>query len=91
MHRVTRNSLISYTPISECILAARQHSRHINISDRTVQAYAPTEDAMEEVKVEFYQQLSGTFDELPGHGVKFLLGDFNARIGCDNSSWSGVI
>ena len=56
-----------------------------------MEAYAPTEDAMEEVMVEFYQQLSGTFDELPGHGVKFLLEDFNARIGCDKSSWSGVI
>ena len=89
LSKVVRNSLISYTPISERILAARLHSRHINIS--VVVAYAPTEDAMEGVKDEFYQQLSGTFDELPGHDVKFLLGDFNARIGRDNSSWSGVI
>ena len=40
---------------------------------------------------DFYQQLSGAFDELPAHDVKFLLGDLNARIGQDNSAWSGVI
>ena len=89
LSKAVRNSLISYTPISERIITARLHSRHINLS--VVVAYAPTEDAMDGVKDEFYQQLSGAFDELPGHDVKFLLGDFNARIGRDNSSWSGVI
>ena len=89
LSKAVRNSLISYTPISERVLTARLHSRHINIS--VVVAYAPTEDAADGVKDEFYQQLSGAFDELPGHDVKFLLGDFNARIGRDNSSWSGII
>ena len=59
--------------LSSLILTARFHSRHINIS--VVVAYAPTEDAADGVKDEFYQQLLGTFDELPGHDVKFLLGD----------------
>ena len=89
LSKAVKNSLISYTPVSERILAARLHSRHINIS--VVVAYAPTEDAVDGVKDDFYQQLSGTFDELPGHDVKFLLGDFNARVGQDNSAWSGVI
>ena len=89
LSKKTKNSLISYTPISERILAARLHSRHINIS--IVIAYAPTEDAAVGVKDDFYQQLSGAFDELPAHDVKFLLGDLNARIGQDNSAWSGVI
>ena len=43
------------------------------------------------MKDEFYQQLGSSFDVLPGHDVKILLGDFNARIGRDNSSWSGII
>ncbi|XP_063677758.1 uncharacterized protein LOC134813809 [Bolinopsis microptera] len=75
--------------MSERILAARLHSRHINIS--VVVAYAPTEDAQDSVKDDFYQQLGGSFDSLPSHDVKILLGDFNAKIGRDNSSWSGVI
>ena len=89
LSKAVRNSLISYTPISERIITARLHSQHINIS--VVVAYAPTEDAEDGVKDEFYHQLSGVFDKLPGHDVKLLLGDFNARIGRDNSTWSGVI
>ncbi|XP_063678514.1 uncharacterized protein LOC134814345 [Bolinopsis microptera] len=75
--------------MSERILAARLHSRHINIS--VVVAYAPTEDAQDSVKDDFYQQLGGSFNSLPSHDVKILLGDFNTKIGRDNSSWSGVI
>ena len=48
LSKKVKNSLISYTPISERILAARLHSRHINIS--VVVAYAPTEDAEDGVK-----------------------------------------
>ena len=86
LSKAVRNSLISYTPISERIITARLHSQHINIS--VVVAYAPTEDAEDGVKDEFYHQLSGVFDKLPGHDVKLLLGDFNARIRRDNSTWS---
>ena len=43
LSKAVRNSLISYTPISERIITARLHSQHINIS--VVVAYAPTEDA----------------------------------------------
>ena len=60
-------------------------------SQQGYKAYAPAEDAMDGVKDDFYQQLSGTFDELPSHDIKFLLGDFNARVGRDNSFWTGVI
>ena len=89
LSKAVRNSLISYTPISERIITVRLHSQHINIS--VVVAYAPTEDAEDGVKDEFYHQLSGVFDKLPGHDVKLLLGGFNARIRRDNSTWSGVI
>ena len=51
-----KNSLISYVPISERMLTARLHSKHLNIS--VVVVYAPTEAASENDKNEFYQQLS---------------------------------
>ena len=84
-----RNSVISYTPVSERILTARLHSKQINFS--VVVAYAPTEDADDTVKTDFYEQLSGVFDELPGQDIKLLLGDFNARVTSDHSAWPGVI
>ena len=84
-----RNTLISYTPVSERIMSSRLHSRQINIS--VIVAYAPTEDADDTVKNDFYQQLSDTFDELPGHDIKLVMGDFNARVTSDHTRWPGVI
>ena len=84
-----KNTLISYIPVSERIMSARLHSRQINLS--VIVAYAPTEDADDTAKTEFYQQLSDTFDELPGHDIKLVMGDFNARITSDHTLWPGVI
>ena len=55
LSKTVKNSLISYSSVSERMLAARLHSRHINLS--VVVAYAPTEDADDRVKDKFYQQL----------------------------------
>ena len=84
-----KNSLISYTPVSQRVITARLHSRHINIS--VVVAYAPTEGSCDSDKDEFYQQLEDTLSSLPRYDIKLLLGDFNARIGTDYSSWPGII
>ena len=84
-----KNSLISYMPISERMLTARLHSKHLNIS--VIVVYAPTEGAADSEKNAFYQQLSDTFDELPKHDLKLLLGDLNAKVTSDSSSWPGVI
>ena len=89
LSKCIKNSLISYTPISETerILTARLHSKHLNIS--VVVAYAPTDGAEDSEKDKFYLTLSDTFDELPRHDLKLLLGDFNAKItpdryGCES-------
>ena len=55
-------------PISERMLTARLHSKHLNIS--VVVVYAPTEAASENDKNEFYQQLSkGTWRSPNGRTV----------------------
>ena len=84
-----KNSLISYMPVSERILTARLHSKHLNIS--VVVVYAPTEVSSDRDKDLFYQQLSSVFDGLPRHDLKLLLGDLNAQVTSDCSCWPGVI
>jgi len=37
--------------------------------------------ASDEEKDEFYEQLQGVTEEIPGHDMKIVLGDFNAQIG----------
>ena len=47
-------------------------------------AYAPTEDASPEDKLEFYDDLSSAINSEPPHNVTIVLGDFNARVGSDS-------
>eukprot|EP00116_Pleurobrachia_bachei_P002363 sb/3462625/ len=85
-----KNSLISYTPVSERVMWLRLHSKQVNVS--VVVAYAPTEDAEDSVKDGFYNEVTGVLDGLPGQDVVFLTGDFNARVGSsDSESVSGVV
>ncbi|XP_078701690.1 uncharacterized protein LOC144927827 [Branchiostoma floridae x Branchiostoma belcheri] len=82
-----KNSLISYSPVSERILWARLHSQQINV----VVAYAPTDGASEEEKDSFYTQLADTFADIPGHDIKLLMGDFNSKVTSDFTTRRGVI
>lgn len=43
--------------------------------------YAPTETTDEEIKNIFYDSLENTYDSLPNHCVKLIMGDLNAQIG----------
>ena len=84
-----KNSLISFTPTSERVLTARLHSKQINIS--VVVAYAPIDGADDSEKDKFYRTLADTFDELPRHDLKLLLGDFNAKVTSDRYGCEVVI
>ena len=56
-----------------------------------VSAYAPTLAASTEEKDEFYGKLSATIESISKGERIFLLGDFNARVGDDNTSWPAII
>ena len=56
-----------------------------------VSAYAPTLTSPEEVKDQFYEELTRTLNSVSRHDKLILLGDFNARIGNNYDVWSGVI
>lgn len=66
-------ALISWKPVSECIITACLQSRHAKTT--MVQVYVPTEDADDADKATFYEQLQDIFDRLPGHEIKLLIGN----------------
>ena len=53
--------------------------------------YAPTEDTDVTIKDNFYADLQAVTDDVPRHDLGIVLGDFNAKVGCDNSNWSRVM
>jgi hypothetical protein len=46
--------------------------------------YAPTEDKTDNVKDSFYKELERVFDKFPEYRKNILLGDFNAKMGCED-------
>ena len=89
LSKKVKKSLISYSPYSERFMTARLHTRQINIT--VLVCYAPTDDAKDDVKDDFYQQMYDILAEQPRHDIKLVIGDFNAKLTTDFDSWPGVI
>ena len=56
-----------------------------DLFNSVVTCYAPTEEAEKEKKDNFYDSLQSTLEDVPKHDVLVVLGDFNARVGSDNT------
>ena len=54
-------SLIEWTPVSSRIVLARFRSRTRNV--QIVQCYVPTNDALGDLKTDFYEQLQATLEQ----------------------------
>ena len=47
--------------------------------------HAPSGEKSDEAKDSFYEELEQVFDQFPKYHMKMLLGDFNAKVGRENS------
>ena len=56
-----------------------------------ISAYAPTMTSDDATKEVFYTHLDTVLRSVPFEERIFLLGDFNARVGCDVSTWPKVL
>ena len=89
LNREAANALIGWNPVSERILTARLQSRHSKTTIITV--YAPTEEATEEEKDDFYLQCQDTLNTIPRSEIVLLIGDLNAKISNDRTGLEQVI
>ena len=70
--------LDSWRPISDRIIEARSFSRCIRTT--VIQVYAPVNEADDEVKDDFYEQLQKIVDEVLRHDMLLVAGDWNAKV-----------
>ena len=66
-------------------------TRNKDINMNIVQISAPTNEATEEEKEDFYNQAQKVVDKLPRKDLNILMGDANAKIGEDNTGYEGIM
>ena len=56
-----------------------------------ISAYAPTLTSLDDAKEQFHEQFDQVIRSTPPSDKLVILGDFNARVGRNYSSWEGVL
>jgi exonuclease III len=77
-----KHSLVEWKPVNERIITARLATKYEKNS--VMQCYAPTEEYDLDKKEEFYNLLNNVLDDIDKKDAMILLGDFNAKVGCNN-------
>ena len=82
-----KNSLLSYTPVSNRLLVVRIQATPAPIT--IIQVYAPTSSCSAEEKDDCYEILQAVIDAMKSRQVCVFMGDFNAKLGVgrDFESW----
>ena len=84
INRSTEKTLIESEPVSDRIIRARFHSKYCELT--IPQWYAPTNEAENEVKDDWYEQLQYEVFRVRQHDLLLIMGDINAKVG-DLGNW----
>nr|KAG5713359.1 hypothetical protein BaRGS_024907 [Batillaria attramentaria] len=86
-----RRALIGWEPVNSRIITAKFITKKKDIKLNIIQCYTPTNDAEEEKKDDFYQQLQTVIDRGGAKDMTILMGDFNTKIGSDNTGYEDTM
>ena len=89
LNRSKAKTLVEWEPVSDRIIRARFHSKHCKLI--IPQCYAPTNEAEDEVKDDWYEQLQYEVSRVPQHDLLLIMGDINAKVGSDNSNYEAAM
>lgn len=67
------STLMNWEPVSDRMIRARINSKHCKLT--IVQCYAPTNEADDEMKDEWYEHLSQVISKVPRHDMLLITGE----------------
>ena len=68
------------------MISVRFQGKPFNIT--VIQVHAPTSNAVEAEVEQFYEDLQDLLELTPKKDVFFIIGDWNAKVGSQNNTWS---
>ena len=92
LSRQAEKALISWEPVSSRLITATFRTKQKRILARFIMCYAPTNEATDEVKDQFYGNLKNVLgNNRPQRKLTVLMGDMNAKIGSRNIGYEDVM
>jgi len=89
LKKEVRKTLRKWNPVNGRIMSARLNSRNAKLT--VIQVYTPTNNADDDSKEEFYEQLQWEVERTPRHDALIVMVDLNAKIGEGNEGWEKVM
>ena len=87
LNKETQRAFISWEAVNSRIITAKFKTKLYKIDLNIVQCYAPTNDAEEDKKEQFYSQLQTELNKFRDKDMCILMGDLNAKIGEKNTGY----
>ena len=85
VNKRVQNAVLGYNLKNDRMILVRFQGKPFNIT--VIQVYTPTSNA-EEAEVErFYEDLQDLLELTPKKDVLFIIGDWNAKVGSQETSW----
>jgi exonuclease III len=81
VNRKLKSCILNFDPVDEHICYLRMKGKFFNTT--IIFVHAPTEEKDETIKNSFYDRLDRTYQKMPKHDIKIIIGDMNAKVGKD--------
>ena len=91
LSKTAQGALIGWEAHGPRILAASFRTKKRSINIDVIQCYAPTNESESDDKDAFYDRLLAVVQDRPKKNIVILMGDFNAKIGSDNSGYEEIM